>query len=205
MQLVPLANPPPPPPSGPRQKQFADAAAAAAPAQSSLAALLSSHVLRDGEVVLLILKPSLWFVPLQSIFFSGVVLFVIIGAALVDAQRQWHRGFYLESAAFLIAGRLMWATLHWMGRLYVLTDMRVLRLAGIFQIDIFDCPLRKVRHVQPMNTLREKLLGLGSILIIPKNDGKAPALWQTIARPFEVHEKLVAAINKANQSGLGTP
>ncbi|HTW95358.1 MAG TPA: PH domain-containing protein, partial [Tepidisphaeraceae bacterium] len=152
-----------------------------------------------------ILKPSLWFVPLQSMFFSGVVLFITIGAALLDAQRHWHRGFYIEAAAFLIAGRLMWATLHWMGRLYVLTDLRVLRLAGVFQIDIFDCPLRKVHHVQSIATLRESFLGLGSILIIPKIDGKMPAMWQTIAHPADVQEKLVTAINKANQSGLGTP
>src|SRR5580658_4962130 len=153
----------------PPEPRLADAAAAV-PARTSLAALLSGHVLRDGELILLILKPSLWFVPLQSMFFSGIVLAIIIAAALFDTQYHWHRSIYVESAAFLIAGRLMWAMLHWMGRLYILTDLRVLRVSGVFQIDIFDCPLRKVAHVHAMNALREKLLDLGSIVIFPKGD-----------------------------------
>ncbi len=29
------------------------------------------------------------------------------------------------------------------------------------------------------------------------------AIWQTIAKPREVHERLLAAINRARQSGMG--
>ena len=34
--------------------------------RTSLATLLTSHILRDGELVLLILKPSLWFIVFQT-------------------------------------------------------------------------------------------------------------------------------------------
>ena len=47
----------------------------AAPTRSvpSVANLLISHVLRDGEVILLILKPSRWYVVLNSLLFAAGV------------------------------------------------------------------------------------------------------------------------------------
>jgi len=47
----------------------------------------------------------------------------------------------------LVAARLMWAIQQWTARLYVLTDMRILRIAGVFNVSIFDCPLRKRKAI----------------------------------------------------------
>src|SRR5438128_1209487 len=62
------------------------AAAAVSPAVaargSSLATLLAGHVLRDGEVVLLLLKPSLWFVVFQSILVVAGVAAALLAARL---------------------------------------------------------------------------------------------------------------------------
>src|SRR4029450_1989165 len=104
------------------------AAPAAAPLSTSLAALLTRHILRDGELVLMILKPSLWFIVLGAMRFSAVVLIGIIGAKLWMPKGAAIR--IAEVGAFLIAARVMWAVLQWMGRLDVVTGPRVLRLAG---------------------------------------------------------------------------
>jgi hypothetical protein len=104
---------------------------------------------------------------------------------------------------FLIAGRLMWAILQWIGLLYVLTDMRVLRVIGVFNVDVFDCPLRAVVRTRLVSTVREKLAGVGSIEIIPRDEDMPTAIWQTIPKPTETHERLIAAINRAKQSGMG--
>ena len=128
------------------------AAPAPRPLVTSLAALLSRHILRDGELVLLILKPSLWFIVIGAMRFSAVVLIGIIAAKLWMHPVASLRA--AEFGAFLIAARVMWAVLNWMGRLYVLTDLRVLRLSGVFSVDIFDCPLRKVgeaRHAPQLS------------------------------------------------------
>jgi hypothetical protein len=108
---------------------------------------------------------------------------------------------YVEAAAFAIAARAMWATLHWMGRLYVLTDQRILRIAGVFAIEIFECPLRRVSRTRLIPSLRERVLRLGSIEIIPEDESRPCALWQTIAKPVEVQEKIQRAIRKAKQGG----
>ncbi|HEY1923136.1 MAG TPA: PH domain-containing protein [Tepidisphaeraceae bacterium] len=174
-------------------------AAAAAGRTTSLGTLLGSHVLRDGELVLLILKPSLWFIVFNSIAFAAGVAIAAVIAAIAD--HRMHDHFYLELALFFIAGRLMWAVLQWMGRLYILTDLRVLRITGVFGIEIFDCPLRKVVRARMVSPSREKAVGIGSIEIIPSDETMPTAVWQTIAKPREVYERLQAAINRAKQSG----
>jgi len=186
----------------------AEAAAAGSPAASigagrvtSLGTLLGSHVLRDGELVLLILKPSLLFIAFNSLVFVLVTASTSAALALIDCRM--HDQFYFEAALFVIAGRLMWAVLEWMGRLYILTDQRVLRITGIFSVDVFDCPLRKVVRARMVSTSREKLVGVGSIEIIPADEAIPSAIWQTIANPKEVLERLRAAITRAKQSGTG--
>jgi hypothetical protein len=166
-----------------------------------LATLLTGHVLRDGELVLLALKPSLWFIVFQSILFSGaVVLLASITRYFIDRDGALHRLAYIEAAVFLIAGRVMWAVLHWMGRLYVLTDQRIIRLAGIFTVDLYDCPLRKVSRTQITHSIKEKLCRLGSIEVHPKEapDGLPVGIWQTISKPIQVHEQIVAAMRRSH-------
>jgi hypothetical protein len=167
---------------------------------TSLAALLTRHILRDGELVLLILKPSLWFIVLGAMRFAAVVLIGIIAAKLWIPHAGTRAA---EVGAFLITARVMGAVLQWMGRLYVLTDLRVLRLSGVFNVDIFDCPLRKVSHARMYRTFRERLLRLGSIEIVPAMDGCTPGDWRTIKRPVEVLETIEATVRRAKQGGGG--
>jgi hypothetical protein len=94
--------------------------------------------------------------------------------------------------------------LQWMGRLYVLTDMRILRLSGVFNINIFDCPLRKVARTRVVRSMRERLLRLGSIEVTPCDADCPPGIWNTIAKPDLVNDQIVAAINRA-KAGRGTP
>jgi hypothetical protein len=180
------------------------AAASPTAAVTPLGALLARHIVRDGEVVLLVLKPSFWFILLSSLRFIATVAIFAMGAITLEGRynREW---FYLEAAIFLVAGRIMFSVLQWMGRMNVLTDMRVIRLSGVFKLEIFDCALRKVARTQITTSLKERLCGTGSIEIIPAADphDAAPAAgtWQTIRRPREVHDLIVSTINKAKHHG----
>lgn len=181
--------------------------AAAAPfeeaAPSSLVVLLTRHILHDGELVILLLKPSYWFILLQSLRFIAAALIVIIAAQLYHDRLPTHTEFHVFWAGVIaIAGRLTWSALQWMGRFYVLTDLRILRLQGVFAVDIFDCPLRKVARLRRVTTTRERVLGLGSIEIIPFDDRLPIGQWQTIARPREVYHEIAKAINRAKQGGM---
>jgi len=197
---------PTPPTSSLSAGQHLAEAAAAAPAAAaarttSLGTLLGSHVLRDGELVLMILKPSLWFIVFNSLAFA--IGTAVAAAALALVDRRMHDHFFLEAALFVIIGRLMWAVLQWMGRIYILTDQRVLRITGVFTVELFDCPLRKVVRTRIVSSSRERLVGVGSIEIIPSDEAMPSAIWQTISRPMEIHQRLQAAITRAKQSGTG--
>ena len=54
----------------------------------NLAALMAGHVLQDGEIVLLILKPSLWFIVLGAMRFVAVVVILMMAAALPAYSQQ---------------------------------------------------------------------------------------------------------------------
>lgn len=183
--------------------ESAAAAAADAPAATSLATLLTRHILRDGELVVLILKPSIWFVLLSSVKSIAAVLIFMIAAKVFDQHLPYNPFVYVETGIFLIAARLMWAIQQWTARLYVLTDMRILRIAGVFNVSIFDCPLRKVSQVRLASNLRERLCGVGSIEITPRDEFCPAGVWQTIPRPHEILEHVEAAIRKAKHNGNG--
>ncbi len=176
-------------------------AAAANTASTPVGSLMAGHVLRDGELVLLIIRPSRWFILLSSLRFMAVVLIGLFLAGVFREQVRYRLPEAVGLGVFLMAGRLMWAVLQWMGRYYILTDMRILRLAGVFNVDIFDCPLRRVARTLLEMTFKERMCGIGSVAIIPDDEQFGLGWWQMIARPREIREQIVAAINRAKQSG----
>jgi hypothetical protein len=101
-----------------------------------------------------------------------------------------------------IAARIIWAILQWMGRLYVLTDMRIVSLWGVFNIEVFDCPLRKVARTRLLRSVPEQATGVGTIEIVPQDDAEPFGIWQAVPHPREVHEQVVATLRRAKQ-GLG--
>lgn len=179
----------------------ADSGAAAASPQAITAfgALLSGHVLRDGELILLIMRPSRWYILLTPLKFLASVAILMILAVIFDDRLHHTSRQYVEAGTFLMAGRLMWSILQWMGRLYILTDLRIIRLAGVFHVDIFDCPLRKVARTLLESSFREQVVRIGSILIIPQEEDYPIGAWTMVPRPRQVHEQIVATINRAKQ------
>ena len=179
------------------------AAADAAVVSTPVAALMAGHVLRDGELVLLLLRPSRWFILLSSLKFLAIVTIFAIMAVLFDEQLHITRRRALEAGVWLGVGRLMWATLQWMGRLYILTDLRILRLSGVFTVSVFDCALRKVARTLLDASLVEKIVRVGSIVVIPQDEEAPMFQWHMVSRPRQVHKQILSAIHRAKQGGLG--
>lgn len=182
-----------------------EGAAAVLPADTSLAKLLASHILRDGEVVLLILRPSLWFIVLSSLRFVGASLALLIAVrCMLTMPSHATVRTLIELGVSAISSRLMWAMLQWMSRLYILTDMRVVCVSGVFRVAIFDCPLRNVARTRLVRNSQDRATGVGSIEIIPADQTSPFGEWQTIAQPIQIHEKMVATINRAKQGALNS-
>jgi hypothetical protein len=173
-------------------------AVVAPPAMTSIATLLTRHIVRDGEIILLTLKPSLWTIFFSTLPAVGLALIIMIGARLW-AQHHVHIG--VEIGMMLIAGRAAWAVLSWTGKLYLLTDMRIVRIAGVFTPQIHDIPLRKVARTRLTASVRERLWRLGSIEIIPESDHWPWSVWQTIPHPRQIDETIRRTVARAKQGG----
>jgi hypothetical protein len=175
-------------------------AAASSALAAPLAALLDPAFLNRGEIILLALKPSLWFIPLTS----GPVLAMItitLSVLLHFTSATSGRRLEIDLAMIVAVLRITWSILTWMGRLYLLTDLRLLRLGGVFTTDVVSCPLRKVAGVRLLPTNAERLAGVGSIYILPRDQDHPPMFWQTVAQPVLVQKEILAAISRASQSG----
>lgn len=174
---------------------------ASAPAEESVATRLCSlsrSLLADGEVVILELKPSLWFIPLLSAPIVGVGLIVLllanstfVGERLVSWQPALR-----QVGLWIIILRVVWAMLQWMCRVYVLTDRRVIRQRGVLNLQVFECPLDRLQNTFLQCTLVQRVLGLGTIFFATAGTGAVEAMWQHIRRPADVHREITKAVSR---------
>ncbi len=161
--------------------------------------IVPAHLLDGGEIVILAIKPSLWFVPLTS------ARWILLGIVFVAAANiSWvtpHVAGYLRMAGYLgVASRLGWAMLQWVSRLYVLTNRRVMRLRGVFNVELFQCELSRIQSLVLTASLPERLVRSGTIVIQTAGalgSVGGSAAWRIVARPLEVHQKLNDAIRRA--------
>jgi hypothetical protein len=143
------------------------------------------------------------FVVLSMLRFAAFIGILMIASVLFDEWLPGHPRSYIEAGVLILAARLMWSAMQWMGRLYVLTDLRILSLSGVWTVNIFDCPLRKVARTRILHTMRERICRLGSIEIIPLDETYPIGMWQMVSRPVAINEQIVAAINRAKQGRNG--
>ena len=168
-----------------------------APAVGASAAI-PADVLDGGEIVLLVLRPSPWFIALVS---WPVVLLAAAAAAAawwvcdVTATQLPARPFVAFCVA-IGAVRLLVASFQWLRRLYVLTNRRVMWITGLSRVAVYQCPLGKLKAVRVVSTAGERVLGLGTLVFgLRDAQGKAEA-WVNVPRPQEVAEAIERAIGK---------
>ena len=161
---------------------------------SPLSALISRHMLQDGEIVELVVRPSPWWLVFSSWRTLLLCAFIILaGLTFAPGPKNW----YVEVGLLGVLVRLMWATVKWMSRLYVLTNMRAMTVSGVFNVVVIECPLRRLARIREVTVMSERLVLAGSLELIPMDESFAIMLWQTIRTPAEVHRKIQAAIARA--------
>jgi uncharacterized membrane protein YdbT with pleckstrin-like domain len=181
---------------------FAGTPAHSQPALAVERALVPEGLLDGDEIVLLAVKPSLWFIPLTS----GPWL---VTCALVAAL-AWYLGregfgtdatrLGLQAAAAVALIRVTVAMFLWACRLYVLTNRRVMRIKGVFHVNVFESPLAKIQNTYLDFTLPQRVVRIGSIRIQTAGFGGGNATWEHVAQPTLVHTRLRNAIARSGKS-----
>jgi hypothetical protein len=164
-----------------------------------LESALPAELIEDDEVVILLFRPSLLFIPLASLGALLVIAVVALVLALMAAKFSWIP--WSETHAYGLgvvaaAGRLLWQCLEWWCRIYVLTDRRVIRRMGVLRVSVFEAPLRNIQHTSVFRLLRERLFGLGSIGFATAGSDVFDAFWMMVRQPFGVHRAVVEAIRR---------
>ncbi len=160
---------------------------------------LPAGLIADDEIVILMLRPSLLFVGLSSMAGLSITAVVTLTLALLSIRIAWIP--WSEAAVYALgvggaAIQLLWQSLEWFGLIYVLTDRRVIRRAGVVRVSVFEAPLRTIQHTSVFQPLRERVLGLGSIGFATAGSDVFDAFWVTVRRPFAVHKLVVEAIDR---------
>jgi len=190
-------------PADDRQRFAAAADATDAPEADPLlaqaGAMLPAELLQPGELIILLLKPSPWFILLVPARFIAIV---VLGAMLVVLlqRRGIHLGLghsdLIVATLALIGGRLFWQLLEWLGQVYVLTDQRIIRIKGVLNVQVFQCPLQKIQQTDLILPLAQRLFWLGTIGFATAGTASHEAFWLMLARPLEVHQKVVETLRR---------
>lgn len=159
-------------------------------------AIIPQKMITDGEVVILAVKPSLWLIPLASgrwLLTAGlaVVTAHLLGP-MIGRLAQWTT----QIAVLAATARLLIATMEWLGRVYVLTDRRIMRLKGVVHIDLFECQLSRVQHVVLRLPIAERAVFCGTLFFFTAGTGSAEAAWRTVAHPSAVYQTVLETIEK---------
>ncbi len=205
--MTPTTLEPPPPtkkltePKGATQRYLAegltgetgaDAAAARA------AGMLTAELLQPGEIIILLLKPSPWFILLAPLRVLTAIVILAIAADSLNGYLGMgvnRQNIYLLTMLLLLA-RVFWQFLEWLSRVYVLTDRRVIAVAGVLRVGVFETPLEKVQHTNLHFSLRERLFALGTIGFATAGTAFSEAYWLMLSNPLQVHQKVVQTLNR---------
>jgi Bacterial PH domain len=180
----------------------ASEATAVQPDPDPAAAALSRDLVEDGEVIILMLRPSLWYVLLASL--GGLAFIAVVTFALAYMAKfmsslpgiGWSDRQAFALGVAMSAIRVSWQMLEWMAKVYILTDRRVIVRSGVLRVSIFQAQLKNIQHTIVYQRLRERLLGLGTIGFATAGTDTLEAFWLMIRQPFQVHRTVVDAIKR---------
>lgn len=144
--------------------------------------------------------PSAWLIVLHRIWW-------VWGAAIAAAGWMlWRTGWVDQSIArATLAGAaisalvLVWNTLDYATRRYVLSTTHVARHSGILRRAAVEVPLENIQSVTVLKSIRERVFGLGTVGISTAGRSGFEFTWFMVSRP----EERAAAVQRAMAQAQG--
>lgn len=164
-----------------------------------VASMVPQELLHGDEVVLILTKPSLWFIVLTS--FRFIVTTILLGVLAVRILSMPSYNYLSPPVVASITmavciGRLVWALLVWTSHVYLLTNRRIVTIKGVINVNMVQANLRKVQRTALYRPWLFRIFGIGTVGIATAATETFDATWLMIGRPLQTHEQIVAAINK---------
>lgn len=168
--------------------------------------MLRKYVPVDERVVLS-LRPSPLFILIRAFWpVVGIIALAVIVrlvASALDASRL--RAVVLWYAGGVVVLVLVWQLLEWLSRLYILTERRLLAVAGIVLQNVADVPLRNVRNVVLVRRFTERVLGLGTLGAATAGTDTYELVWLQLAQPEQILARVRAAVDRPDAATVMPP
>lgn len=148
------------------------------------------HICRRHPVVLV--RPFM--VWLAAVLFIGLVSFVLTSVdpiPVVDTVAQW--------TALAVTVYLGFKYLQWRQDLYVVTDQRVLLIAGILSIKVSSVSLARVSETSFARSLWGRLLGYGDLLLDAPGERLTLTTLRYLPKPEALYRLVTSLIRSQEQ------
>ncbi len=149
--------------------------------------ILSQYIPAD-EPIRFRAKPHPLFIVLEPLGKIAALIVVSAGVWWFFGRvglPEWQAG-TLATCAIVLVLTLVWSSLVWLCRLYVLTDERVIRVSGVLRQSVADVPLHRIQHAVVYRSVRERIFGLGTIGFATPGTGGIEAAWVMLPSPDTV-------------------
>ena len=177
-------------------------------AETSVISQSVEELLQDGEIVLLVARPSPWFVLIDGgwtyLFMITIALFFAWLGHQVWAPINVPETQVFPALAAALTIRVVWKLLDWANRIYVLTDRRIMVRRGVFQFSMIEAPLNRIQHSAIFTRLVERILGMGTVGFATAGSGTFEVVWEMVPGPLNVHRTVNEAIERYGRGGSGT-
>lgn len=181
-----------------------DASGLGVPRTVTAGYLVPANLLQDGEIVILVVKPSSWL----ALFSSLPVMTGAAVAALLAAVIGNYYAWFPEKAAAsvclaVLVARAMAGCWQWLGTTYVLTNRRIVIVRGVVTARWSGVLLTDVGETLMEQTAADRLVGTGNIHCFVSQARSPKLSWITVTRPEEVHPIVREAIRQAGKPRQG--
>ncbi len=159
---------------------------------------IEEKLLQDGEIIILSLRPSAWYVLIMSAPVLGLAALVVGATAVGKMVGAWESGrqmVYWGSLAVVVA-RLAVACVQCMGLRYVLTNHRILRLRTLVATTVYELPLEMVADAGISAGSMERVLGVGDVAFQNDKGMAYEGVWFCVTDPSAVAETVNETIGR---------
>src|SRR5215216_3999922 len=142
-----------------------------------------------------------WFVLFGKIFLELLLIAFLIGASLVGYAFYPLAIYGLILVLVPLVGILN-DILVWRNKAYIVTNRRVIQIAGVFNKDVVDSSLEKVNDVKMSQSFLGRMFGFGDIEILTASE-LGVNLFHQIANPIEFKTAMLNAKERLGFEEIG--
>jgi uncharacterized membrane protein YdbT with pleckstrin-like domain len=142
-----------------------------------------------------------WFVLFGKIFLELLLIAVIIGGSLV-AYAFYPVAIYGLILVLVPLVGILSDVMVWRNKAYVVTNRRVIQIAGVFNKDVIDSSLEKVNDVKMSQSFLGRMFGFGDIEILTASE-LGVNLFHQIADPVDFKTAMLNARERLGFEEMG--